>query len=119
MTARRTTAQVIAGLRQWTRHHDPHVQAAVHLLIDHEQWLRDSAFLSAAVQKASDGDVWINWTEAREAFDAGRFSTASATELGILDLAIALGSDRFRLSRMNTVHTQLVARAVGTALGTD
>jgi hypothetical protein len=30
------TAALIAGLRAWTRGHDPHVRAAVELLIEHD-----------------------------------------------------------------------------------
>jgi hypothetical protein len=80
-----TTTEVIAGLKKWVQSHDDHVAGAVHLLIEHDHWLRDAAFLKAAVVKTS--------------------------------VAIALGSDQFRLSQLGLANTRIVARAVDTALG--
>ena len=113
------TAEVTAGLQRWTSTHDAHVRAAVDLLIDHGHWLRDTTFLDEAVTKDSDGDVWINWRNAREALTSGKFSTASSTERAVLDLAIAIGSDQYRLSRMDGDRGAgaLVVRAMHTALG--
>lgn len=71
-----------AGLRQWTRHHDPHVKAAVELLLWHGFWLRRPDFCKACV--TVDGDVWIRWAEARAFVDGG--PRASTSELAILDL---------------------------------
>ena len=31
-------------LRRWTHNHDPHIRAAVELLIEHETWIRRADF---------------------------------------------------------------------------
>ena len=52
-------------LRRWTHDHDPHVRAAVELLIEHETWIRRLDFQRACVER--DGrEAWINWRKARE-----------------------------------------------------
>ena len=105
---------LLAGLRAWTRHHDPHVRAAVELLIEHEFWLRRRDFLRTCVHR--DGqEAWIGWREAREFTDVG--PRASTSELAILDLAIALGENRYRLSIMGDVHSRWIATAVARAVG--
>lgn len=111
--------RLVAGLRAWTRHHDRHVEAAVELLIGHEHWLRNDAFRRACVHvDRRAGDVWIDWRAAREAFDAGTFAYASSTERAVLELAIALGSDRYRFAAMGPANRYLVAVAVAAAVGT-
>ncbi|WP_219420431.1 hypothetical protein [Pseudonocardia nigra] len=118
MTARAgTTAAVVAGLRAWVRGHDPHVQAAVGLLLAHDVCPRRTEFRAACVRRDSDGEHWIDWSAARAAFDAGEFDRASSTEIAVLDLAIALGSDRYRLRSMGHHNARLIAEAVAHAVG--
>lgn len=105
-----------ADLRQWIANHDPHVQAAVNLLIEHDYWLRTGRFVKAAVVKASDGH-YIAWSKAREAYDAGEFDRSSTSELAVLDLAIALGENRFKLTSMGRVNGRSMAQAFASALG--
>ncbi|GAA4886403.1 hypothetical protein ACFQ34_21540 [Pseudonocardia benzenivorans] len=105
------------GLRRWARGHEPHVRAAVGLLIAHGTWLRRSEFRTACVERDGDGTCWIDWSDAREAFEDGRFATASSTEVAVLDLVIALGEDRFRFSRMDDVQARLIAEVVAAAVG--
>jgi hypothetical protein len=108
----------IARLRRWTAHHDPHVTAAVELLISHDRWLRRRDFLTAAVHvDHDDRSAWICFREAREAFDAGLFDRASTTEHAVLDLAIALGTDQYRLSAMGDANSRDIAAAVTAAVG--
>ena len=105
---------IVTGLRAWTRHHDAHVCAAAELLIDHGFWLRRRDFLRACVHR--DGrQAWIGWHEAREFTDAG--PRASTSELAVLDLAVALGENRYRLSIMGHAHSQWIATAVARAVG--
>lgn len=109
------TDDLIIKLRRWTCHHDLHVRAAVELLIEHGLWLRRQDFVRAAVRK--NGDTWIDWQEAREFVDAG--ARASTSEMAILDLAVALGEDRFRFNIMGPNHSRMIARAVADAVGVD
>jgi hypothetical protein len=112
-----TTEALIKGLRAWTKDHDPHVRAAVELLIWHGDggfWLRRQDFVKAAVvQRGSE--AWINWDAARGFADAG--VRASSSEAAILDLAVALGENRYRLSIMGAAHSRAIAEAVRQAVG--
>ena len=119
MSAPASSASAAAGLRRWTRGHDLHVKAAVGLLIAQETWLRRSEFRAGCVERDGDGTCWIDWDDAREAFDAGRFATASSSEAALLDLVIALGEDRYRFSSMDGVQARMVAEAVAAAVGVD
>lgn len=103
-------------LRKWTEHHDPHVKAAVELLIWHDFWMRRTDFCKACViLDAQDHDAWINWANARGFVDSG--PQASTSELAILDLAVALGENRYRLSSMGNAHSRAIADAVAVACG--
>jgi hypothetical protein len=107
-------AALEAALAAWTRHHDPHVRAAVGLLIEHDLWLRRADFTCACVHR--DGrKAWIDWTAARGFADQG--PRASTSELAILDLAVALGENRYRLSIMGTANSRAIADAVARAVG--
>lgn len=108
---------VVAGLHRWIDGHDPHVQAAVWLLLAHEVWPRRADFLRACVNHSPDGGWWIDFRAARTAFDNGAFDTGSSTELAVLDLAITLGTDRFRA--MGPANARAVATAVAHAVGAD
>ncbi len=107
------------ALRRWTATHDLHVIAAVELLIWHEHWIRRPDFQRACIHDdtAIDGSMWINWRQAREFFDSG--PRGSSSELAILDLAVALGENRYRLSIMGDAHSRAIAQAVARALGED
>jgi hypothetical protein len=105
-----------AALRNWTRGHDPHVSAAVELLIGHGTWLRRRDFIRAAVRK-NGPEAWIAWMDARAFVDAG--TRASTSEHAILDMAVALGEDHFRFSIMGHANSRLIAQAVARAVGED
>ena len=111
--------QLVRGLRGWVRNHDLNVQAAVELLISHDVWLRrtDLGFAGRCVQPTSDGHYCIDWRAARAAFEAGEFTCASTTERAVLDVAIALGEDRYRFTHMGTANAQLLIEATTRALG--
>ncbi len=60
--------------------------------------------------------VAIGWADAAAFLATG--PRASSTELAILQLAIALGSDHYRLAGMGHAHRAAVLRAFTTAVGT-
>lgn len=104
-------------LRAWTHDHDPHVRAAVELLIEHGTWLHRPEFVNACI-RGQDGEAWIVWRTAREFVDAGNLK-ASATEVAVLDFAVALGEDRYKLDRMGDFNATAIVRAVATALAVE
>ena len=108
-------ASLVAALRAWTRNHDPHVCAAVGLLIEHDFWLRRPDFTRSCVRR-SGREAWIDWQAARAFADAG--PGASTSQLAILDLAVTLGENRFRLSIMGAANSRSIAAAVARAVGT-
>jgi hypothetical protein len=109
-----TADPIVTGLRAWIRHHDTHVRAAVELLIEHDFWLRRPDFVRACVHRDSR-QAWIDWAAAREFINAG--AVASSSEMAILDLATALGENRYRLSIMGAANSTLIATAVAHAVG--
>ena len=68
---------LIRLLRRWTHNHDPHVRAAVELLIEHETWIRRADFQRACIERDAR-EAWVNWRKAREFVDAG----SSSVDLG-------------------------------------
>ena len=114
MTGPGRQAALIAGLRAWTRDHDPHVRAAVELLIEHDVWLRRADFTRACIVR-SGREAYVNWVAARAFADAG--TVASTSEMAILDLAVALGENRYRLSIMGAANARSIATAVARAAG--
>ena len=107
-------AALTAALHAWTQHHDPHVRAAVGLLIEHDFWLRRPDFTRACVRR-DRREAWIDWRAARAFADEG--PGASTSELAILDLAVALGENRYRLSIMGAANSRAIATAVARAAG--
>lgn len=107
---------LVGALRRWTHNHDPHVRAAVELLIEHETWIRRADFQRACVERDSH-EAWINWRKAREFVDSG--SVASTSEMAVLDLAVALGENRYRFSIMGPANSRMIVQAVARALGED
>ena len=114
MTGAGRQAALIAGLRAWIRGHDPHVRAAVELLVEHNVWLRRPDFTRACV-RSRGGEAWIDWQAARTFADAG--TAASTSEMAILDLAVALGENRYCLSIMGAANARVIAAAVARAVG--
>jgi hypothetical protein len=113
-----------AGLRGWARGQTRHEQAAVELLIWHETWLRRPDFKGACIRQLAAGLVAIiNWDEAREFVNRGcrprgqRTLPASGSQRAILDLAVALGEDEFRLASLGHVHRWAAANAFAAACG--
>ena len=106
----------VRALRRWTQTHDPHVRAAVELLIEHETWIRRADFQRACIEQGAR-EAWINWRKAREFVDAG--STASTSDMAVLDLAVALGENRYKFSIMGPANSWMIAQAVARALGED
>ncbi|KOX11832.1 hypothetical protein [Nocardiopsis sp. NRRL B-16309] len=107
---------IIVGLRTWTHNHDPHVRAAVELLITHDDgmWLRRREFVETFV-KTSGPEFYIAFSALADALAAGEGPGASETETGILRLAADLANDRWRISRMGDETVHLVRVAIATA----
>src|SRR5208282_5670737 len=61
---------LVVRLRRWTHDHDPHVRAAVELLIWHEIWIRRADFQRACIEWGGR-EAYIDWRKAREFTDAG------------------------------------------------
>ena len=101
-------------LRRWTHNHDPHVREAVELLIEHETWIRRADFQRACIE-GNACEAWLNWRMAREFVDAG--STASTSEIAILDLAVAIGENRYKFTIMGPANSRMITQAVARALG--
>jgi hypothetical protein len=106
----------LTRLRRWTHNHDPHVRAAVELLIEHETWIRRADFQRSCIEKNAR-EAWINWRKAREFADSGPM--ASTSEMAVLDLAVALGENRYKFSIMGHANSQMIAHAVACAPGED
>ena len=90
------------------------VRAAVELLIDHDVWLRRPDFTRTCVRRDAR-EAWIDWRAARAFVDAG--TVASTSEMAILDLAAALGENRYRLPVMGAANSRSIATAVARAVG--
>jgi hypothetical protein len=116
--------RLAADLRATAQTRDPHVRAAVDLLIWHETWLRRPDFRGACITQMAPGmAARVNWEEAREFTDRGyaqpgqRPLPASTSERRVLDLAVALGENMFGLPGMGTVHKWRMAEAFARACG--
>ena len=113
----KTATSVAVGLRLWAESHDAHVRAAVELLIRHGVWLRRADLLAAALHRDLDGSYWIDWTALRHELDAGHLDRSGVKDRALLDLALDVATDRYRLSAMGTGNARLIADAVTAALG--
>lgn len=107
---------LVDQLLTWADGQDPHVQAAVELLIEHGRWIADRGFRDACIN-VGDGIAWIDWHAARAAYDAGHFGAASGSEKAVLDFAISLGEDRYQFDRLDSNNTHLALAAAAKALG--
>ncbi len=105
---------ITAGLRAWAAG-SCNNEAAVELLIWHASWLRRTDFITACVLKGPDGVMWIDWRRVRVFADAPQ--VGSSSQKTVLNVAVALGEDTFKLSSLGHVHRYKVAEAFATALG--
>lgn len=116
---------LVTGLRGWARGQTRHEQAAVELLAWHETWLRRPDFRGACITQRAAGLVAIiHWDDARDFVDRGYWFgnprgvlPASTSQRAVLDLAVALGEDQYRLANMGQVHKAVIAYAVAAAVG--
>lgn len=89
--------------------------AAENLLIEHGFWLRRPDFRSCVVYDPEDDMALINWGTVRDFLDSS--PRASSSELAILDLACALGEDRYLIDAMGHAHRFMIYTALTAALG--
>lgn len=108
--------ELAAGLRAWAEG-DRINTAAVELLIEHETWLRRGAFIRACTD-SGDGMTRISWQDAK-AFAGGEGLLASTTERAVLRLAIAIGSDEYRLASMGRANAAAIVHAFTMAVSRD
>jgi hypothetical protein len=97
----------------------PHARAAVELLIGHGHgyWLRRPDFLEACVAGRSDGEAWIRWTPARDYVATAPH--AGTHNLAVLDLAVAIGGNRYKLPTQDDRTARLIMIALATAIGME
>jgi hypothetical protein len=112
-----------AGLRAWAANGTAGTKAGVELLIWHEGWLRRGSFVSECIDYP-ENVARIRWERARKFSDrvtAGGLDAprASTSEAAILDLAVALGEDRFRLASLGRAHRVAVISSFSMAAGID
>jgi len=111
------TDDVVKGLRAWANSHDSHVRAAVHLLIC-DGWAAEASF--RAVIRKVQGLYVIRWSEARTAFDNGDFAVvAGGHGRARLDLAIAIGENRYKLFTQDAADAENILGALRIAMGMD
>ena len=94
-------------LQAWASGQDANVHAAVTLLIEQDHWLHDHQFTRHCMHVDEDG-VWIEWHAARAFVETG--PPASPGQLGMLRLAIDIGSDRYQFSRLDGRNIQRAIR---------
>ena len=104
-------------LRQWATGQDGHVRAAVELLIKHGFWLDHPGFIADCVS-TDGGESRVHWASAAAMLGVGA-TGASSSQRAVLDLAVALGSDRYRLSLASDAEAEAAVRAVATATGME
>jgi hypothetical protein len=105
--------KLAAGLRAWAEG-DWIATAATELLIAHETWLRRGSFIAACTD-TEEGMTRIRWDDARAFADGG--PRCSTTELAVLRLAVAIGSDEYRLASMGRANAGFIIQAFTMALG--
>lgn len=103
-----------AGLRAWAAGSRTD-EAAVELLVWHEDWLRRADFTAACVREGWNGVISIHWRTARTFADVG--PVCSTTQLNVLRAAAAIGGNEFGLSGLGHIHSYKVAEAFAAALG--
>lgn len=108
--------ELVAGLRAWAEG-DWIAKAATELLISHETWIRRRDFIDACTG-SGEGMTRILWDDARK-FANRRSLRASTTEQAVLRLAVAIGSDEYRLASMGRANAQAIVKAFATALRTE
>ena len=101
-----------AGLRTWAAG-DWIPAAAVELLIDGDgTWLRRRDFPAACIGQEED-IAWIDWDAARAFADA--VTECSDAEAAFLRLAVAIGSDEYRLASVDEDKRAAIVRAFASA----
>ncbi|WP_020577341.1 hypothetical protein [Actinopolymorpha alba] len=118
MTARPGTSYdlLVDRLRLWARGEDPHVPAALELLIGNDFWLRQDALVRERVRMEPRPRLSF---EALERFADQHRRLGSLNEQIVLRYAIILGRDRFRFVKLDSHNARLVAEATVRALGWD
>jgi hypothetical protein len=107
------TEDLERGLRVWAAN-DTHNEAAVDLLAAHDFWLHRADFIAAAIDPADPDFARIKWAEAAR-FAAGDVY-APTSALAVLNMAILIGQDMYRLASLDRTNRALVVRAVTHAL---
>jgi hypothetical protein len=102
--------ELAKALRAWAAG-DRINEAAVELLIEHGTWLHRADFHRAAIDEGH-GMARIWWDKA---CDFEKDAQASTTELAVLRIAVAIGSEEFRLAAMGRANGHAITRAFAKA----
>lgn len=108
--------ELAAGLRAWAEG-DQICSAAVELLIWHETWIRRADFIAACTD-SFDGMTAILWDKA-EKFAKRPALRGSTHEITMLQIAVAIGADRYRLAGKGRAGAAAIMRAFAAALGSE
>jgi len=103
----------VAGLRAWAKG-DRIATAATELLIWHETWLRRADFIAACTD-SFDEMTAVRWEAARK-FAARKNLRGSTHEVTMLQLAVAVGSDEYRLAGKGRANAAAIMRALAMAM---
>jgi hypothetical protein len=104
-----------AALRRWAGSENRRI-AAVELLAWHDYWLRRPDFRNACVREIPhSGTAVISWENVRQYADSQ--PGCSTSQMTVLRLAIAIGTDDLGLSGFGAAHRSAAARAFATAMG--
>lgn len=116
-----SVADVMAGLARWPAYQaEPWVRAAVDLLHAHNgwgHWLADKAFLARCVRRGVDDPAMlvIDWAAANLAADE---LIGTRTETAVLRFAVALATDEYAITSLDTSNRAALVAALTTATRT-
>lgn len=102
---------------RWSTEGTPHVTAALALLAAHGYWPSRDDFFAECVHVDGDGTAWIGWQAARRFAD--EHPGASSSQVAVLNLAVAIATDQYRLSRASDSEAEAAVRAVAAATGME
>lgn len=116
---------LVAEVRETARNAGPHALAGAEALIWTDHWLRRPDFYDAAIRRNSNGQRYIAWSAAREAFNTCSHDSdaepvlkyASSSAMTILDAAITAGEKRFNTSNLGYEHAKAFATIFASMVG--
>jgi hypothetical protein len=109
------TEELETALRRWAFSRGSNIEAAIELLIDHDNWLSRPYFVATVVTyDHKEGMASIRWAEVQKFLNQG--ALGSGIEVSVLRFALDLAQDRYGWSELGESHRHRVGRAVDRAL---